>query len=115
MIARSAAADLIYTANPTGVPANWLRGSLSQFGLDPDHLPERVAPRGSEHLPAGVRSWRDFWSAGQGIELIDDVPSVAEICSRLRQEYLAACEQASEFAQSGEARESGQLWAGRRR
>jgi nitronate monooxygenase len=100
MIASSGAADLIYTPNPTGVPANWLRDSLRQFGLDPDNLPERVAPRGTDHYPAGVRSWRDFWSAGQGVELIEDVPPVAGICSRLRREYLAACAVPAIFAQA---------------
>jgi nitronate monooxygenase len=97
MIVQAAAADLLYTPNPTGVPANWLKESLRQFGLDPDNLPERVGPRGTGHYPSGVRSWRDFWSAGQGIELIEDVPPVALICSRLRREYLAACERPATF------------------
>jgi nitronate monooxygenase len=100
MIARSCAADLLYTPNPTGVPANWLKDSLRQFGLDPDNLPKRLAPRGTDHYPTGVRSWRDFWSAGQGIELIEDVPPVAEICSRLRREYLAACGAPADFAEA---------------
>lgn len=100
MITRSGAADLLYTPNPTGVPANWLKDSLRQFGLDPDNLPERAAPRGTDHYPSGVRSWRDFWSAGQGIELIEDVPPVAQICSRLRREYLAACAVPEDFAEA---------------
>ena len=91
MIVASAATDLLFSANPTGVAANWLKDSLRQFGIDPDGLPDRVGPRGTAHLPEGVRSWRDFWSAGQGIELIDDIPTVAEICRRLRGEYLDAC------------------------
>jgi nitronate monooxygenase len=91
LIATGTAADLSYTANPTGVPANWMKESLRLVGLDPDALPERVGLRGHAHLPAGVRPWRDFWSCGQGLELIEDVPAVAEICSRLRREYLAAC------------------------
>jgi nitronate monooxygenase len=90
MIAQGSAADLMFTSNPTGVPANWMRESLRLVGLDPDALPERVGPRGYEHLP-GIRPWRDFWSCGQGMELIEDVPSVAEIVSRLRREYIAAC------------------------
>jgi nitronate monooxygenase len=98
LIVRAGAADLLYSPNPTGVPANWLKDSLRQFGLDPDNLPERAGPRGTDHYPAGVRSWRDFWSAGQGIELIDDVPPVAEICSRLRREYMAACAVPADFA-----------------
>jgi nitronate monooxygenase len=31
------------------------------------------------------------WSAGQGIGLIHDIPSVAELVQRLQAEYLAAC------------------------
>jgi nitronate monooxygenase len=100
LITRASAADLLYTPNPTGVSANWLKDSLRQFGLDPDNLPERVGPRGTDHYPAGVRSWRDFWSAGQGVELIEDVPPVAEICSRLRREYLAACAAPASFAEA---------------
>jgi nitronate monooxygenase len=106
-------ADLIYTANPTGVPANWLREGLRLVGLDPDALPERISKRGPDHLPPNVKPWRDVWSAGQGIELIRDIPTVAELAGRLRREYLAACEvpnfaevarlaeQASDVAHSG--------------
>jgi nitronate monooxygenase len=106
-------AELIYTANPTGVPANWLRGALQLVGLDPDNLPERTTPRGPAHLPETAKPWKDLWSAGQGIELIDDIPTVAELAGRLRREYLAACatpdfaeaarlaEQASDLARAG--------------
>lgn len=83
--------DLIYTERVTGVPANWLKPSLRQAGLDPDALPVPVAARKYEHLPPGARPWRTLWSAGQGIDLIGDVPSVAELVRRLRQEYVAAC------------------------
>jgi nitronate monooxygenase len=99
LIVRNGAADLMYTPNPTGVAANWMKESLRRVGIDPDNLPERVAARGTAHLPAGIRSWRDFWSAGQGMELIDDIPTVAEICARLRREYRDACETPS-FAAS---------------
>ena len=44
------------------------------------------------HLPQGVTPWRDIWSGGQGMDLIDDVPTVAELVRRLRGEYVAACE-----------------------
>jgi nitronate monooxygenase len=90
LIVEGGAADLMFTPNPTGVPANWMKESLRRLNLDPDALPERVGPRGYDHLP-GLRPWRDFWSCGQGMELIEDVPTVAAICSRLRREYLAAC------------------------
>jgi len=38
----------------------------------------------------GLKAWRDVWSAGHGVGLIDDVPSVAELLDRLEAEYCAA-------------------------
>ena len=83
---------LIYTGGIAGVPANWLKESIRRVGLDPDNLPE---PHGRgkrhDHLPPGVTPWKNVFSAGQGIDLIDDIPSVAELVARLRAEYVAAC------------------------
>jgi nitronate monooxygenase len=57
-------------------------------GLDPD-APGPVGP-GAE-LPPTAKPWKTVWSAGQGVDLITDVPSVAELVLRLRREYVAAC------------------------
>jgi nitronate monooxygenase len=85
--------DLSYTGDIAGVPANWMIESIRRVGLDPDNLPK---PQGRgmrhDHLPATVVPWKNLWSAGQGIDLIDDVPTVAELVTRLRKEYVAACE-----------------------
>ena len=83
---------LLYTGAIAGAPANWLVASMRSVGLDPDHLPEPTQ-RGitHDHLPDGVRPWANLWSAGQGIDLIDDIPSVAELVTRLRREYVEAC------------------------
>jgi nitronate monooxygenase len=83
--------DLIYTERVSGVPANWLKSSLRRVALDPENLPRPIPDRRYEHLPAEVRPWRQIWSAGQGIDLIHDIPSVAELVLRLRREYVAAC------------------------
>jgi nitronate monooxygenase len=66
---------------------------LRRVNLDPQNLPLPIegAPR-YQHLPADARPWREIWSAGQGVDLIDDVPSVAELVRRLRREYVAACD-----------------------
>lgn len=82
--------DLLYTARINGVAANWLVPSIERIGLDLASLPE---PEGHGHArpPDGVKPWKDLWSAGQGIDLIDDVPGVAELVLRLRREYVAAC------------------------
>jgi nitronate monooxygenase len=90
----SGAHDLVYSDRMTGVPANWLKGSLQRVGLDPEDLPLPAADRQRrfDHLPADTRPWRDIWSAGQGIELIHDIPTVAELVRRLRDEYSRACQ-----------------------
>jgi nitronate monooxygenase len=84
---------LIYTNRVTGVPSNWFKQSLRSKGLDPDDLPIPAGPRaGHGHLPPQARPWKTIFSAGQGIDLIEDVPSVAELVRRLRQDYVAACQ-----------------------
>jgi nitronate monooxygenase len=85
--------DLAYTGDIAGVPANWMVESIRRVGLDPDNLPKPTG-RGMrhDHLPPGVTPWLNLWSAGQGIDLIDDIPSVADLVRRLRAEYVAACE-----------------------
>ncbi|CAN7540009.1 nitronate monooxygenase [Phenylobacterium sp. LjRoot219] len=82
---------LRYTDAVGGAPASWILQSLRRVGLDPDNLPPPGRPFTYDHLPENARPWRDFWSAGQAIDLIDDVPSVADLCGRLRREYVAAC------------------------
>ncbi|HZZ88127.1 MAG TPA: nitronate monooxygenase [Caulobacteraceae bacterium] len=84
--------DLAYTGDIAGVPANWMVESMRRVGLDPENLPKPTG-RGMrhDHLPEGVTPWKNLWSAGQGIDLIDDVPTVAELVRRLRAEYVAAC------------------------
>ena len=83
-------ADLTYTAAVNGTPAMWLLESLRRVGLDPDRL-TIPAGRGTDHLPAHVKPWVNLWSAGQGIGLIEDIPTVAELVTRLQAEYAAAC------------------------
>ncbi len=85
--------DLMFTPKLTGVAANWLVPSMERMGLDPKDLPQASGFHGGNaHLPEGVRPWKNVWSAGQGIDLIDDVPTIAELVRRLRREYVAACE-----------------------
>ncbi|MEO7248551.1 MAG: nitronate monooxygenase [Novosphingobium sp.] len=90
MLIAGGVTDVIYTRGVNGLSASWLKASLRQIGLDPDNL---FIPQGrsTDHLPADKTPWRDIWSGGQGIGLIDDLPPVAELVRRLQEEYLAAC------------------------
>jgi nitronate monooxygenase len=93
MIATSDAADILYSAYFTGVPGNYLRQSVINAGLDPDHLPSRdktamnfQAVKATET----VKAWRDIWGAGQSVGAIGDVLPAAAIIARMRAEYFSA-------------------------
>ena len=90
MILEGTVADVVYSNGVNGLPAMWLKASIRSVGLDPDNLP-RLERRGTDHLPEGVKPWQHIWSAGQGIGLIREIPSVAELVRRLQGEYVAAC------------------------
>jgi nitronate monooxygenase len=88
-IVESAAADIVYTNLFTGVHGNYLRQSIVNAGLDPNALPE--SDKSKMSFGAGsAKAWRDIWGAGQGVGLMDDVPTVAEMVERLKAEYDAA-------------------------
>ncbi|MBB3213617.1 nitronate monooxygenase [Herbaspirillum sp. Sphag1AN] len=91
-IVESSAADVVYTNLFTGVHGNYLKKSIVNAGLDPDNLPE--ADKSKMNFGSGgdtkAKAWRDIWGAGQGVGLMDDVPTVAEMVARLEREYVAA-------------------------
>lgn len=90
MMLAAGASDVMVTSRLTGADAAFLRPSLRAVGLDPEALPE---PGTTEAKP-----WRDIWSAGQGVGSIDDIPTIAELAERLRQDYDAALTRLSEDA-----------------
>jgi nitronate monooxygenase len=74
------------------VHGNYLKKSIVNAGLDPDNLPEsdKTAMSFGSGGSSKAKAWRDIWGAGQGVGLMDDVPSVAEMVARLKEEYQAA-------------------------
>ena len=82
-------ADIVVTDRISGLPATFMRGSISAAGLDPDDLPPPIA-RFKAMLPEGIKAWRDVWSAGHGVGGIEDIPPVAELVDRLRAGYALA-------------------------
>jgi len=90
-IVESSAADVVYTNLFTGVHGNYLKKSIVAAGLDPDNLP--VSDKSKMSFGSGsAKAWRDIWGAGQGVGLMDDVPTVAEMVERLQHQYQAARE-----------------------
>jgi nitronate monooxygenase len=90
-IVDSSAADIVYTNLFTGVHGNYLKKSIVAAGLDPENLP--VSDKSKMSFGSGsAKAWRDIWGAGQGVGLMDDVPTVAEMVERLKEQYQAARE-----------------------
>jgi nitronate monooxygenase len=90
-IVESSAADVVYTNLFTGVHGNYLKKSIVNAGLDPDALPESDKSKMSfGDGSSKAKAWRDIWGAGQGVGLMDDVPTTAEMVARLKREYDAA-------------------------
>ena len=87
MIVSARAADIVYTPAISGVHGNFLAPSLIAAGLDPANLPTKT----ESYKTGEKRAWKDVWSAGHGVGVIDDVPTVAELCARLVEEYDEAC------------------------
>ena len=80
---------MIYSNLFTGVHGNYLRKSIVNAGLDPEDLPQ--ADKSKMNFGSGsAKAWRDIWGAGQGVGLMHDVPTVAEMVERLKREYAAA-------------------------
>jgi nitronate monooxygenase len=89
-IVDSAAADIVYTNLFTGVHGNYLKKTIIAAGLDPDALPVADKSKMNFGSAGGAKAWRDIWGAGQGVGLMDDVPTTAEMVARLQREYTAA-------------------------
>jgi nitronate monooxygenase len=90
MLVSGGVTDLTYTNGINGMYANWLNESVRSHGLDPANLPKPQG-RGTGHLPPGIFPWKNVWSGGQGICLIDEVLPVADLVRQLQREYVAAC------------------------
>jgi nitronate monooxygenase len=88
-IVAGTAADVIYTNLFTGVHGNYLKQSIVAAGLDPDNLP--IADKTAMNFGgSAAKAWRDVWGVGQGIGLMEDIPTVGEMVDRLEREYRAA-------------------------
>jgi nitronate monooxygenase len=91
MIVESTSRDIVYSNLFTGVHGNYLRGSISAAGLDPDALPHSDASK-MDFGADRVKPWKDIWGCGQGIAAIDEVLPTAAFVARLQREYRAARE-----------------------
>ncbi|MFM8901290.1 MAG: NAD(P)H-dependent flavin oxidoreductase [Burkholderiales bacterium] len=89
MIVDSNSDDIVYSNLFTGVHGNYLKGSIVNAGMDPDHLPESD-PSSMNFGGDAKKAWKDIWGCGQGIGAVKAVTSTAELVQRLGSEYTAA-------------------------
>ncbi|WAJ38248.1 nitronate monooxygenase family protein [Pseudomonas sp. GOM7] len=102
MLLQARAADIVHTPAVSGVPASFMRQSLEQAGYDLARLQDKGAINYGEKLkPVNdeAKAWKTVWSAGQGAGGIEDLPSVAELVTRLDHEYRTALQQAAALGQ----------------
>ena len=91
-IVEGRAADIVYSNLFTGVHGNYLRGSITAAGMDPDNLPEgdlKTMNFGSGGNTK-AKAWKDIWGSGQGISPVRAVQPVADFVAQLEDQYLAA-------------------------
>ena len=93
MLIEADARDIVYTPAISGLPANFMRQSLVEAGLDPNDLPDAPEVDMAEELdPDHGKAWKDIWSAGQGVGSVHDLPSATDLIARLETEYQEACD-----------------------
>ncbi|MCX8281916.1 nitronate monooxygenase family protein [Phyllobacterium sp. 0TCS1.6C] len=91
MIVNSNAADIVYSNYFTGIHGNYLKPSIAQAGMDPDHLPEADPTKMDfESATTGAKAWKDIWGCGQGIGAVKEITSAGALVSRLEREYHEA-------------------------
>ena len=85
--------DIVYSNFYTGVHGNYLKGSIRNAGMDPDHLPQSDPSKmsfASGDGDAAAKAWKDIWGCGQGIGAIREVVPAAALVARFKREYAEA-------------------------
>jgi len=74
LVVQSTHEDIVYTDAVSGVHANFIASTV----------PDETRP---DYRPEAAKRWRDIWSAGQGVTLIDEVKPIAAIVEDVVREY----------------------------
>ena len=92
MIVDSSAEDIVYSSLFTGVWGNYLKGSVTAAGMDPDNLP--TADASSMNFASGSskpKAWKSIWGSGQGIGAVREVAPARALVDKIAQDYATAC------------------------
>ncbi|GAB3377172.1 nitronate monooxygenase family protein [Spongiibacter taiwanensis] len=91
MVVASEAKDIITSDAFSGVPANFLVGSITRAGLDPKNLKrdEDKAIDISEKSQS-FNTWKDIWGCGQGVGVVKEIRPTAELIADWITQYEIA-------------------------
>lgn len=93
MIVDSNAADIVYSNYFTGIHGNYLKGSITAMGMDPNALPEADPSKMDfDKVTTGAKAWKEIWGAGQGVGAVKAIEPVGKLVDRLEAEYFQARE-----------------------
>ncbi len=93
MLVSSAASDIIYSSLFTGVNGNYLKGSITAAGLDPENLSEGQKTKmdfANIEKDKAAKAWKDIWGAGQGVGSIHEIQTTENLVKSLKGEYQDA-------------------------
>jgi nitronate monooxygenase len=83
LVVASTADDIVLTSEVSGLPANWLRGSLTRLGFK-GVSQERASDFSAD---ANFKAWRDIWGAGHGVGSVKRVVRVDQVVAELGMEF----------------------------
>lgn len=87
MIVDCGADDIVLTPYFTGVPANFLKPSIIDAGIDPAELDQKTGEIRFDAKDETANAWKDIWSAGRGVEHIHDILPARELIGQLVRDY----------------------------
>jgi nitronate monooxygenase len=79
--------DLIASRAITGALGNWMRASVEAAGLTEEAMKAVAKIDFSQDMHAGTKAWKHVWSAGQGVGLVNEPESVADVVETLVRQY----------------------------
>ena len=79
--------DLITSRAITGALGNWIRASVEAAGLTEESMKAVAKIDFSQDMHAGTKAWKHVWSAGQGVGLVHEPESVADVVETLLRQY----------------------------
>ncbi len=88
MICASTAADIVYTAVVSGVPANFMVQSLQKAGIN--LTSDKSDKTQLKDLNDEAKAWKNIWSAGHGVGTINKKTTTKDLIEQLITEYKKA-------------------------